>query len=515
MMLEMCCPGACASGKEEGAAKTAAEGGKTREGGKAGAAASQRRHEEAERRRAPAGAEDASTPAGGAGEERESATTIIGPLKRVEIQEEEALKSIRFRWRGNRSEEALKENEAKLLELKSKLTPSERREIETNGMCNAESNIYRTLQRYLIARGCDVAKAYEQIKGTLAFRTSDEFSRQALLRDAPAWDKFEHIFKHMPHGFHGTDVTHGTVVYVDNVGRLDSDALINGYVTERDIMVCHLLLLEYELGVLAEEATRKWRVENPEEPRIVLDDVTNVIDMEGLQPMKLLSGKGMSFFRKVAVHDQAQYPETLRVAYVVNAPRVFAYVWSIIKYLLDADVRKKVFVTPPGPATEKVLLENVFGSVEQMPRRFGGTCDGIVLCGQKDAPLTGPTHERFMRWVRSEKLRLLGEEIPPPPTASGSRDDATLDSAKPSDTAESLSLEERVSILEKKVSKLEEASRRGRLSRPPSLQIKHAAPAEMPATPPGKPAIAIAPATKASVPCWPMLRQLSRWFVAG
>ena len=362
-----------------------------------------------------------------------------------------ALASIRPRWRSNHNVDTM---EQKLLALKSRFASDELTEIATNGMTQRTGNVYRTFQRYVTACNGDVNKAEQQLRGTMAFRSSDDFSRKALLRDAPTYDRFEHIFKNMPHGFHGFDATHGTTVYVDNVGMLDSDALLNGFVTERDLVVCHLLMLEYQLSVLTDEATRRKRLEPGADPLLVVDDVTNVIDMTGLRPMKLLSGKGMSFFKTIAVHDQAQYPETLRAAYVVNAPRVFAYVWGVIKYLLDAQVRKKVFVTPPGAASHKVLLEKVFGTMENMPRRFGGTYDGVVLCAQKDEPMLGPEHKKFVDWIYSEKRRLLNvaeapaheEELP------------------------SLSLEERVQILEKKVRELELASQQGRLSRPPTFK---------------------------------------------
>jgi len=64
------------------------------------------------------------------------------------------------------------------------------------------------------------------------------------------------------------------------------------------------------------------------------------------------------------------YPEIMGQLYIVNAPMVFAGVWSVVKGFLDERTRKKIKIL--GTGFRPYLLELV--EKENLPDFLGGTC---------------------------------------------------------------------------------------------------------------------------------------------
>jgi len=74
------------------------------------------------------------------------------------------------------------------------------------------------------------------------------------------------------------------------------------------------------------------------------------------------------------------YPEIMGNLYIVNAPFLFAGIWTIIKSFIDEKTRAKIKII--GSGWQTTLLENV--DKEKLPIFLGGTC----MCGgTKEAPL--------------------------------------------------------------------------------------------------------------------------------
>jgi hypothetical protein len=64
------------------------------------------------------------------------------------------------------------------------------------------------------------------------------------------------------------------------------------------------------------------------------------------------------------------YPEIMGNLFIVNAPFLFAGVWTIIKSFIDEKTRAKIKII--GSGWKPVLLENV--DAEKLPVFLGGTC---------------------------------------------------------------------------------------------------------------------------------------------
>ena len=67
------------------------------------------------------------------------------------------------------------------------------------------------------------------------------------------------------------------------------------------------------------------------------------------------------------------YPETAGSTWIINAPRVFSMVWSVVKGWIDERTRSKVQILSGDGSEEirRVLGEEVF---QNLPKEIGGEC---------------------------------------------------------------------------------------------------------------------------------------------
>ena len=69
---------------------------------------------------------------------------------------------------------------------------------------------------------------------------------------------------------------------------------------------------------------------------------------------------------------EANYPERLKACIIVNAPKIFSILFSLIKPLLTARTMAKLQIHASNAAKWKVaLLNNV--PADQLPTKYGGT----------------------------------------------------------------------------------------------------------------------------------------------
>ncbi|CAG7720617.1 unnamed protein product, partial [Allacma fusca] len=68
----------------------------------------------------------------------------------------------------------------------------------------------------------------------------------------------------------------------------------------------------------------------------------------------------------------ADYPERLKVAYIVNIPKVFEIIWSMMKPFIPAGTMSKIRILGGGPDQwRKTLLENI--DFRELPSQYGGS----------------------------------------------------------------------------------------------------------------------------------------------
>nr|XP_037280614.1 SEC14-like protein 2 [Rhipicephalus microplus] len=130
-----------------------------------------------------------------------------------------------------------------------------------------------------------------------------------------------------------------------------------------------------------------------------------VIDMEGFSFWQLSSIEVVSTITEAVRIYEANYPEILEVAYVINAPSLFPMLWNIVKPLLSPRTISKVNIF--GKDGWKDVLAARF-DVESLPAHWGGRLrgpDGDARCRHLICP-GGPVPEKYRRkWCGTEGTR--------------------------------------------------------------------------------------------------------------
>jgi len=80
-----------------------------------------------------------------------------------------------------------------------------------------------------------------------------------------------------------------------------------------------------------------------------------------------------SWVREIAAHNGLLFPETAGTTMIINAPRVFSMVWSIVKGWLDERTRNKVQIVS-GDGTKELRATLGEECFRNLPKEIGGEC---------------------------------------------------------------------------------------------------------------------------------------------
>lgn len=212
-----------------------------------------------------------------------------------------------------------------------------------------------TLLRFLRARKFDLPAAKLMWENNEKWRK--EFGTDGIARHFDYPEAVE-VDKYYPQFYHKTD-REGRPIYIEQLGKLDINKLYAITTQERQLQ--HLVS-EYEEFLstrlpACSKATGK-----------LVETSCTIMD---------LNGAGISTFYKVKDYvsaasgiGQNNYPETMGLFFIVNAPYLFSTVWSFIKPWLDEVTVAKIHILGKGYKTE--LLKYI--PEENLPKDLGGTC---------------------------------------------------------------------------------------------------------------------------------------------
>jgi len=220
-----------------------------------------------------------------------------------------------------------------------------------------------TLIRFIRARNLNLEKAESMYRDCLAWRKEKCPEK--------AWDEFEtnrpnpELFEYTTGGWLPGFDKEGTPVFVDRIGELDVPGMLPKIAEE-----------DFEQMIM-------WRQET--NTRLMLKSEA-LYGKKQYQMVVITDLKGLSWSHKAgfplmkcgAYIDDHMYPEQLKVAVVINAPRLFGMIWNIVKHFFDPNTRAKIQIHA-GPATD-VLLKYV--DKENLPKYLGGelVVDGDEYC---------------------------------------------------------------------------------------------------------------------------------------
>jgi len=156
---------------------------------------------------------------------------------------------------------------------------------------------------------------------------------------------------------HGYTKT-GSPIYIGHFGGINTTQLPKR-VTRKGFLLAHIWDMERSLKLDCKEGGKRVNVP--------VTELANIIDLRG---MTWSVRCFFPYFKDLSVIDEANYPETMGLTFVINAPTIFSYVWKIVKPWLDPFTASKVRIHSDVPT--KDLLECI--DADQLPSIYGGTC---------------------------------------------------------------------------------------------------------------------------------------------
>ena len=243
----------------------------------------------------------------------------------------------------------------------------------------------RALLRYVRARKT-AEKSYEMLKNTLKWR--EEHAVDECLREPIDDDKLVHVAK-IPAYYAGFGKT-GHPIYLEHTAAVPwGDILAN--MKDDEFLKSQVQTLEWQAEVVYPEAS--YRAGEP------ITQVINVWDLKGLT-MSGFTSDVRALVKKGSALAQDNYPEGLYAAYIVNAPRIFSFIWAIVKQFLDAKTVSKVHIYGSGTKMWEKLMDKLGDSTT--------LTKDMVCCDKKDIGKAEakkgliPAHGATQIWIKNQ-----------------------------------------------------------------------------------------------------------------
>lgn len=230
--------------------------------------------------------------------------------------------------------------------------------------------------RWLRAREWDLKKSEKMLRDSIDWRKRYETDR--IL----SWNVPEVLKKYAPGGYYGVD-KNGIPIWYELLGRADPRGLLFS-ASKKDVVKYRIKLTEMLYREMFPELIKKYGKK--------IGTTNFIVDLDGIS-MKHVWKPAVDLYTELLAIVEANYPETLQTAYVINAPSFFPLLYSLVKPFLSPTTRTKIRIL--GSNWKSVLLNEI--NPDQIPVHWGGTAkdnDGNIYC-QSCICLGGTVPESF------------------------------------------------------------------------------------------------------------------------
>ncbi|XP_071574042.1 SEC14-like protein 2 isoform X1 [Temnothorax nylanderi] len=210
------------------------------------------------------------------------------------------------------------------------------------------------LLRWLRARKWDPTAAEKMLRDSLEWRKhwdADNLSN---------WEIPEVAKTYLPYGLSGFDKDGAPVIIVPFAG-LDMYGILH-IITQKDFVKVMIKLLDVYLNLAREQAKKHGQIAN---------QVTVIFDMEGFCLKQYLWKPAGELIITFIQMYEANYPEILKMAFLINAPKVFAFAFSIVKKFMDDYTLSKIQIYKSDPEKWKPAILKLIPE-DQLPAHYGG-----------------------------------------------------------------------------------------------------------------------------------------------
>ncbi|KAG5899924.1 hypothetical protein JTB14_002475 [Gonioctena quinquepunctata] len=209
------------------------------------------------------------------------------------------------------------------------------------------------LLRWLRARNWNPEAAEKMLRQSMKWR--QQWEVDGALKE---WKAPEVVELYHPSGTPGYDKDGAPVIIVPFIGFDVVGLLHSG--TRQDLIKVTVSILEKNLDMAAKTGENQLVV---------------IMDMEGFNLRQYAWRPAAEMVISLIQMYEANYPEILKACYIINAPRVFAIAFSVVKKFLNDYTLGKIQIFKNNPHKWKpVLLQNI--TPENLPKHYGGSlCD--------------------------------------------------------------------------------------------------------------------------------------------
>lgn len=219
------------------------------------------------------------------------------------------------------------------------------------------------LLRWLRARNWNSEQAEKMLRDSMIWRQKWEVDT-----GLKQWNIPELLITHLPSGVAGLE-PEGTPVIIVPFSGFDIWGLLHS-VTKNDIVKVVILKLEEFLNVAKQSGTHQ---------------VTVIFDMDNFNLRQYAWKPATELVISLIQMYEANYPEILKICYIVNAPSIFSLAFNIVKKFMGEYTINKIQIYKADPKKwQAVLREKI--PVDFLPKHFGGDAmdpDGNPRCVTK------------------------------------------------------------------------------------------------------------------------------------
>ncbi|XP_052799680.1 SEC14-like protein 2 isoform X1 [Mya arenaria] len=218
------------------------------------------------------------------------------------------------------------------------------------------------LLRWLRARDFDVKKAEKMHSEALEWRAA--LGADTILE---TYQEIPVIEKYRTGGVLGRDKS-GCPIYIDPYGLIDIKGLLRS-AKKIDLMRKFVHVMETVDKMCEEESKKCGRKVNA---------LTVIYDLSGVG-WNHISKPAADMYLTIVETAESKYPEVLKKVFVINSPKMFPVIWSVVRPFLHENTAKKVAVLAGN--YQEALLKEI--DADQLPMCYGGTLtdpDGDPRC---------------------------------------------------------------------------------------------------------------------------------------
>ncbi|CAG7829190.1 unnamed protein product [Allacma fusca] len=240
-----------------------------------------------------------------------------------------------------KEQEVLQKFRERIRDLEDEMTEDQKRDVD--------------LLRWLRARDLNLGKAEEMLRKHIQWRKDNDIKSIMSWRPPPIFPK------ELPFQISGRDKD-GCYIFVCPGGKWDIRKLCeNGYLP--DLEKGNQQYFEIVSDFIRHSSVLAGKP---------ITQFVTVHDMEGYSIKQMLSSQAREANIKVMRVMEANYPEVLRKAYVVNAPKVFAMLFNLIKPIMSAQTLSKIEIFDSNQDHWRKVLRQYIDP-DELPSHYGGT----------------------------------------------------------------------------------------------------------------------------------------------